>query len=200
MQALATLYNSMDHQIEALKFLKRVHLQQIANSNCSVELQGEDHGGREKEQRITASQNRSTSLNGVTDLCARSSLKSDSGSSSASKRTVRTIAERARESIFVRLTEIVLQVISVEQDLCRSAPRDQMLSLHNKDSIELRNICSRMSSADARCQSERDLKELGNCLRRIVDSLLCSLAHNNCLAVTPATRKLREICATFPDF
>ncbi|KAJ8282475.1 hypothetical protein COCON_G00049940 [Conger conger] len=195
MQVGATIYNSMEHQVEALKFLKKVHFQEIANGNSSIELRGDDRGGSEKEK---AGLDSNSSVNHV---CGRSNLKNDSDSTTgvSTRRAVRTIAERARDSIFSRLTEIAYEIISVEEELCRSAPKDQSISLHPKDSIELRNICARISASDAGCLSERDLKELGHCLRRIVDSLLCSFTHN-CLAVTKATNRLRGICDIFPDF
>ncbi|KAI1885380.1 hypothetical protein AGOR_G00219540 [Albula goreensis] len=202
MQAPPTLYDSIEHQMEAMELLKRVHLQKLTNCSDSTGLRGEDRGGRGKEGCITASPDDSDPLNFVSGFWGKSTLKNDSGSTvgTSKGRTVPTIAERARESIFGRLTEIAQRVIKVQVDLRRSTPRDQWLSLHPKDSTELKNICRRMSMGDACRLSECDLKELSQCLRRIVDSLLCSLARDNCLAVTEATRRLRQICADFPDF
>ncbi|KAG7463439.1 hypothetical protein MATL_G00176580 [Megalops atlanticus] len=191
----AMFFRAMEHQAEALKFLKQVHLQQMPSDNRSVGSREDDKGVCEKEKQVTADLDSSIPTNVVTDYCTRSREKGDP----LARHSVRTIAERARESIFTRLTEIASQVISVEEDICRSSSEDQRLSLHLKDSIELRNICARMSTSPACRQSERDLRELGHCLKCIVDSLLCCLCNNDCLWVSPATRRLREIYTTFPD-
>lgn len=111
-----------------------------------------------------------------------------------------TVAERARESLFSRLVEILSQVISIEQDLLGSLSEDlRSFLLRHKDSVDLKNICLRMSVNKAGYHSDKDLRELRVCLQLIVDNLLSVLREENSLSSIGAIRRLVGISTTFLD-
>ncbi|KAI4897362.1 hypothetical protein NFI96_017349 [Prochilodus magdalenae] len=120
--------------------------------------------------------------------------------SDAEGRGPQTVAERARESQFSRLVDILSQIISIEQDLIGPLSEDlRSFLLRHKDSVDLKNICLRMAVSDAGCQSDRNLKELRVCLQLIVDNLLSALRDENSLSSLGAVRRLVGIFTTFPD-
>ncbi|KAG1956212.1 leukemia-associated protein 7 [Pimephales promelas] len=112
-------------------------------------------------------------------------------------RSMKTIAERARESCLTRLLEILTQLISVEEDFIKEVSYEKSL-LKRKDSVELKNICLRMAIAEGYC-SNRDLRELRDCLRHIVGNLLACVRDENNLSSAVTTRRLRELSNSFPD-
>jgi len=67
-----------------------------------------------------------------------------------------------------------------------------------QDSVELKNICLRMAIAEGYC-SNRDLRELRDCLRHIVGNLLACVRDENNLSSAVTTRRLRELSNSFPD-
>ncbi|KAA0721938.1 hypothetical protein E1301_Tti012012 [Triplophysa tibetana] len=114
-------------------------------------------------------------------------------------RRLKTIAERARESCVTRLIDILTRLISVEEDLIKCASQHERSLLRRKDSMDLKNICLRMAlGEDASC-SDRDLRELRDCLQLIVRNLLASVQDENSLPSTMTRHKLREISNSFPD-
>ncbi|XP_036419391.1 leukemia-associated protein 7 [Colossoma macropomum] len=141
-------------------------------------------------------------LNGTRTARSNAEVSSDdSGSRRKSlKHKPQTVAERARESQFSRLVEILSQIISIEQDLLRPLSEDLgSFLLRHKDSVDLRNICQRMALSEAGCQSDRDLKELRVCLQLIVDNLLSAVREENSLSSLGAVRRLVGISTTFSD-
>ncbi|XP_051994116.1 leukemia-associated protein 7-like [Xyrauchen texanus] len=114
---------------------------------------------------------------------------------------VMTIAERARENCFSRLVEILTKLISIEEDLIKSVSRNVRSLLWHKDSVDLKNICLRMKVAfcEGGSRSDRDLKELCDCLRLIVSNLLAYVRDENNLSSTMFTSRLRELSNAFPD-
>ncbi|KAL4656530.1 leukemia-associated protein 7 [Arapaima gigas] len=112
---------------------------------------------------------------------------------------VRTIAQRAHDSILSRLVQNLSQLLSVEEDLCSTDHCSRRLSLRLKDSVELKNISMRMTSRGPDSQCPGDLRELRECLKVIVLSLISSQNdHNHKLC--PVSGKLGHIITTFPDF
>lgn len=69
----------------------------------------------------------------------------------------------------------------------------------SQDSVELKNICLRMTLSDRGPDSDRDLKELRLCLQLIVNSLLSAVRHQDNGSSTGATRRLMGISITLPD-
>ncbi|XP_051982259.1 leukemia-associated protein 7-like [Xyrauchen texanus] len=116
-------------------------------------------------------------------------------------RRLRTIADRARESCFARLVEILTKLIAIEQDFIKGVSNYASSLLRRKDSVDLKNICLRMKLAlhEGGSQLDRDLKELGNCLRLIVSNMLSSVRDENNLSFTICTNRLRELSNSFPD-
>ncbi|XP_067298744.1 leukemia-associated protein 7 [Pseudorasbora parva] len=113
-------------------------------------------------------------------------------------RRLKTIAERARESCITRLLEILTQLISIEEDLIKNVSHEKSL-LKRKDSVDLKNICLRMAIAEGSSRSNRDLRELRDCLRLIVGNLLACVRDENNLSSTVTTHRLRELSNSFPD-
>ncbi|XP_018940076.1 leukemia-associated protein 7-like [Cyprinus carpio] len=113
-------------------------------------------------------------------------------------RRLKTIAERARESCLTRLLEILTRLISIEEDFIIDASYGRRL-LKRKDSVDLKNICLRMAIAEGGSRSDRDLRELRDCLRLIVGDLLTYVREENNLSSTETTHKLRELSNSFPD-
>ncbi|KAK2818014.1 hypothetical protein Q7C36_021947 [Tachysurus vachellii] len=115
-----------------------------------------------------------------------------------SKMTV-TLAERARESLLARLVNILSQIISIEQDLIRNLSEEVKNFLRHKDSVDLKNICLRMSLRESGQEFDRNLKELRLCLQLIVNNLLSVVRDENNLSSTGATQELMGISITLPD-
>ncbi|KAI2668234.1 leukemia-associated 7 [Labeo rohita] len=113
-------------------------------------------------------------------------------------RRLRTIAERARENCLTRLLEILTQLISIEEDFIKN-PSYGKSSLKRKDSVDLKNICLRMAIAEGGSRSDRDLRELRDCLRLIVGNLLAYVREENNLSDVETTHKLRELSNSFPE-
>ncbi|MBN3316012.1 LEU7 protein, partial [Atractosteus spatula] len=182
MQAEVLLNASIAHQAEALKLLQQ-------------QVDSEQRGGGQ------APVSGRSSLRDHIHPSDGAVLKRGSGWPARSDRgcEVRTLAERARESTFCKLTEIASQVISTEQDICRFLSPDRGIVMHPKESIDLKNICIRMAARTDGHQSDKDLKELRDCLKTIVDSLLLSLSHYSSPSHTRARGQLLQICETFPD-
>ncbi|TRZ02239.1 hypothetical protein DNTS_034744 [Danionella cerebrum] len=109
----------------------------------------------------------------------------------------RTIAERALENCFSRLLEILSQLVSIERDFIKHLSYGTTFKL--KDSIDLKNICLRMAVAEPGSCSNRDLKELRECLRIIVDNLLAFAKDENNLSSTLIVHRLRELSNSFPE-
>ncbi|XP_066563658.1 leukemia-associated protein 7 [Amia ocellicauda] len=186
----SVLFNvSIAHQIEALALLKQVPLQERLKTDCQggLERQADVRNMFISKQDCPVKERRAFSggLGFVSGLDSR--------------KKVRTLAQKAREGTFTRLHEILSQLISVEQDMCGFVSREDGMILHPKDSIELRNICRRMATSPEGCHSDMALKELRDCLKAIVDSLLLSLRICKSLLHTQARGKLTGICGSFPD-
>ncbi|XP_026118992.1 leukemia-associated protein 7 [Carassius auratus] len=113
-------------------------------------------------------------------------------------RRLKTIAERARESCLARLLEILAQLIALEEDFIKDVSYGRSLLKH-KDSVDLKNICLRMAIAEGGSRSNRDLRELRDCLRLIVGNLLAYVRELNNLSSTETTHRLRELFNSFPE-
>lgn len=68
-----------------------------------------------------------------------------------------------------------------------------------QDSVDLKNICLRMAIAEGGSRSDRDLRELRDCLRLIVGNLLAYVREENNLSDVETTHKLRELSNSFPE-
>uniref|UniRef100_A0A663MAT9 Deleted in lymphocytic leukemia 7 n=1 Tax=Athene cunicularia TaxID=194338 RepID=A0A663MAT9_ATHCN len=87
-----------------------------------------------------------------------------------------TLRETALRSKMSRLIEATSQLLQVEQTLLLPLLQEHPLPLHPKDSIEFRNICSHMALQREEQEFERDLHEAHQCLKTIIEKLICSLA------------------------
>ncbi|NXH74560.1 LEU7 protein, partial [Hydrobates tethys] len=87
-----------------------------------------------------------------------------------------TLREMALRSKVSRLVEATSRLLQVEQTLLLPLLQQHPLPLHPKDSIEFRNICSHMALQREGQQLERDLHEAHQCLKTIIEKLICSLA------------------------
>ncbi|NXA28176.1 LEU7 protein, partial [Ibidorhyncha struthersii] len=104
--------------------------------------------------------------------------------------TLREVALRSKMS---RLVEATSQLVRVEQTLLLPLLQQHPLSLHPKDSIEFRNICSHMALQREGQQFERDLHEAHQCLKTIIEKLICSLAVFPSDSYIPVRSALRQI-------
>ncbi|NWW52532.1 LEU7 protein, partial [Pedionomus torquatus] len=104
-----------------------------------------------------------------------------------------TLREMALRSKMSRLVEETSQLIQVEQTLLLPLLRRHPLSLHPKDSIEFRNICSHMALQREGQQFEKDLHKAHQCLKTIIEKLICSLAVSPSDSYIPARSALRQI-------
>ncbi|KAK6325417.1 hypothetical protein J4Q44_G00047590 [Coregonus suidteri] len=116
-----------------------------------------------------------------------------------SSAAARTIAEKARESVITQLIDILTQLLTVEEEISHSSFQDLRTFLRPKESIELRNICVRMAMSDSDCQKDRDLRDLQDCLKAMVDSLVSSLINMNHPWAIQTSRRLKEIYLSFPE-
>lgn len=163
----------LTHQTDALKILYELRAHKI-NRSCD--------GDGEGQCGLTT-----TPVRGGYDESAKQS------------RRLKTIAERARESCFTRLIDILTQLISIEEDFIKSVTRHETSLLRCKDSVDLKNICLRMALDEGASRSDRDLRELRDCLRLIVSNLLDYVRDENSLNSTVTRHKLRELYKSFPD-
>lgn len=165
---------SLTHQIDALNILHELRAHATA-SNADADGEGQCSGA-----------------------LAAGKVAVRPGDVMKEPRRMKTITERARESCFTRLLEILTQLISVEEDFIKEVSYEKSL-LKRKDSVELKNICLRMAIAEGSSCSNRDLRELRDCLRHIVGNLLACVRDENNLSSTVTTRRLRELSSSFPD-
>ncbi|NXW21607.1 LEU7 protein, partial [Circaetus pectoralis] len=104
--------------------------------------------------------------------------------------TLRETALRGKAS---RLVEATSRLVQVEETLLLPLLQHHPLPLHPKDSIEFRNICSRMALQREGQQFERDLHEAHQCLKTIIEKLICSLAVFPSDSYIPVRSALRQI-------
>uniref|UniRef100_A0A8D0ET78 Deleted in lymphocytic leukemia 7 n=1 Tax=Strix occidentalis caurina TaxID=311401 RepID=A0A8D0ET78_STROC len=104
-----------------------------------------------------------------------------------------TLREMALRSKMSRLIEATSQLLQVEQTLLLPVLQEHPLPLHPKDSIEFRNICSHMALQREEQQFERDLHEAHQCLKTIIEKLICSLAVFPSDSYIPVRSVLRQI-------
>ncbi|KAM6144659.1 leukemia-associated protein 7 [Phoenicopterus ruber ruber] len=86
-----------------------------------------------------------------------------------------TLQETALHSKLSRLVEATSQLVQVEQTLLLPLLQQHPLLLHPKDSTTFRNICSHMALQREGQQFERHLREAHQCLKTIIEILICSL-------------------------
>ncbi|XP_065533230.1 leukemia-associated protein 7 [Lathamus discolor] len=106
-----------------------------------------------------------------------------------------TLREKALRSKMSRIVEATSRLVQVEQSLLLPLLQQHPLPLHPKDSIEFRNICTHMVLQREGQQFDRDLHEAHQCLKTIVEKLICSLAafpSDSCIPVLSALRQIRQ--------
>ncbi|XP_032862583.2 leukemia-associated protein 7 [Tyto alba] len=104
-----------------------------------------------------------------------------------------TLREMALRSKMSRLIAATSQLVQVEQTLLLPLLQEHPLPLHPKDSIEFRNICIHMALQREGQQFERDLQEAHQCLKTIVEKLICSLTIFPSDSYIPVQSALRQI-------
>ncbi|XP_064304391.1 leukemia-associated protein 7 [Phalacrocorax carbo] len=104
-----------------------------------------------------------------------------------------TLREMALRSKMSRLVEATFQLVQVEQTLLLPLLQQHPLPLHTKDSIEFRNICSHMALQKEGQKFERDLHEAHQCLKTIIEKLICSLAVFPSDSYIPVRSALRQV-------
>ncbi|NXJ96122.1 LEU7 protein, partial [Corythaixoides concolor] len=104
-----------------------------------------------------------------------------------------TLRETALRSKMSQLVEATSRLVQVEETLLLPLLQQHALPLHPKDSIEFRNICSRMALQKEGQQFERDLHEAHQCLKAIIEKLICSLAVVPSDSYIPIRSALRQI-------
>ncbi|NXX80822.1 LEU7 protein, partial [Urocolius indicus] len=104
-----------------------------------------------------------------------------------------TLREMALHSKMSRLVEATSRLVHVEQTLLLPLLEKNPLPLHPKDSIEFRNICSHMALQRDSQQFERDLHEAHQCLKIIIEKLICSLEALPSESYIPSRSALRQI-------
>ncbi|NWU47228.1 LEU7 protein, partial [Dromas ardeola] len=104
-----------------------------------------------------------------------------------------TLREMALRNKMSRLVEATSRLVQVEQTLLLPLLQQHPLSLHPKDSIEFRNICSHMALQREGQQFERDLYEAHQCLKTIIEKLIRSLAVFPSDTYIPVRYALRQI-------
>uniref|UniRef100_A0A4W5PTI0 Uncharacterized protein n=1 Tax=Hucho hucho TaxID=62062 RepID=A0A4W5PTI0_9TELE len=116
-----------------------------------------------------------------------------------SSAAARTIAEKARERVITQLIDILTQILTVEEEI-RHSSFESMAEQHRQDSVdELRIICVRMAMRDSDCQKDQDLRDLQDCLKAMVDSLVSSLVNMNHPLAIQTSCTLEEIYLSFPE-
>ncbi|XP_074901943.1 leukemia-associated protein 7 [Buteo buteo] len=104
-----------------------------------------------------------------------------------------TLRETALRSKMSRLVEATSRLVQVEETLLLPLLQQHPLPLLPKDSIEFRNICSHMALQREGQQFERDLHEAHQCLKTIIEKLICSLAVFPSDSYIPVQSALRQI-------
>ncbi|NWH80372.1 LEU7 protein, partial [Piaya cayana] len=104
-----------------------------------------------------------------------------------------TLREKALHSKLSRLLEATSWLVQIEQTVLLPLLQQHPLSFHPKDSIEFRNICTRMALQREGQQFERDLHEAHQCLKTIIEKLICSLAVVSSDSYIPIQSALRQI-------
>ncbi|XP_068526457.1 leukemia-associated protein 7 [Anas acuta] len=104
-----------------------------------------------------------------------------------------TLREMALRSKLSRVVDATSRLIEVEQTLLLPLIQQHPFPLHPKDSIEFRNICSRMALQREGQQFEKDLHEAHQCLKTIVEKLIWSLAVFPSEPYIPVRSALRQI-------
>ncbi|NWH61216.1 LEU7 protein, partial [Geococcyx californianus] len=105
----------------------------------------------------------------------------------------KTLRETALHSKLSRLLKATSWLVQVEQTLLLPLLQQHPLSFHPKNSIEFRNICSHMALQREGQQFERDLHEAHQCLKTIIEKLICSLAVVPSDSYIPIQSALRQI-------
>ncbi|NXJ86480.1 LEU7 protein, partial [Trogon melanurus] len=106
-----------------------------------------------------------------------------------------TLREMALRSKIHRLVEAASQLVQVEETLLLPLLQQHPLPLHPKDSIDFRNTCSHLVLQREGQQFERDLHEAHQCLKTIIEKLICSLADfpsDSCVPVRSALRQILQ--------
>ncbi|XP_056183736.1 leukemia-associated protein 7 [Falco biarmicus] len=106
-----------------------------------------------------------------------------------------TLREMALHSKMSQLVKATSRLVQVEQTLLLPLllPVQHPLPLHPKDSIEFRSICSHMALQGEGQQFERDLHEAHQCLKTIIEKLICSFAVFPSHSYIPVQSALRQI-------
>ncbi|XP_037232472.1 leukemia-associated protein 7 [Falco rusticolus] len=106
-----------------------------------------------------------------------------------------TLREMALHSKMSQLVKATSRLVQVEQTLLLPLllPVQHPLPLHPKDSIEFRSICSHMALQGEGQQFERDLHEAHQCLKTIIEKLICSFAVFPSDSYIPVQSALRQI-------
>ncbi|XP_040425039.1 leukemia-associated protein 7 [Cygnus olor] len=104
-----------------------------------------------------------------------------------------TLREMALRSKLSRVVDATSRLIEVEQTLLLPLIQQHPFPLHPKDSIEFRNICSRMALQREGQQFEKDLHEAHQCLKTIIEKLIWSLAVFPSEPYIPVRSALRQI-------
>ncbi|XP_043940826.1 leukemia-associated protein 7 [Protopterus annectens] len=123
--------------------------------------------------------------------------------SERSRQKMCPIAVRVRQQRLSLLTDIISQLVDVEQNHISSVIKEHNnFSFHPKDSIELRNICCHMVlQTTTGLQFDSDLKEGFHCLKTIVTKLLESISaiQSESHHAAAAKSTLQQILRLFPD-
>ncbi|KAG2457308.1 LEU7 protein, partial [Polypterus senegalus] len=109
-----------------------------------------------------------------------------------------TLAQKGREGLLSRLAEVASEIIREQQSLLE-LPQTQNILVHPKQSIELRNICSRMALQVKTIHADRNLKDLQDCLKSIAETLLSSLSNSSTEQHKLAARNLGKMLSSFPE-
>ncbi|NXL94211.1 LEU7 protein, partial [Alectura lathami] len=105
----------------------------------------------------------------------------------------RTLREKALHSKLSRAVDAASRLVTVEQTLLLPLIQQHPFPLHPKDSIEFRNTCSRMALPREGQQFEKDLHEAHQCLKTIIEKLICSLEVLPPESYIPVRSALRQI-------
>ncbi|OXB62053.1 hypothetical protein ASZ78_013426 [Callipepla squamata] len=104
-----------------------------------------------------------------------------------------TLREKALRSKLSRVVNATTRLVALEQTFLLPLLQQHPFPLHLKDSIEFRNICSHMALQREGQQFEKDLQEAHQCLKTIIEKLICSLAVFPSESYIPVRSALRQI-------
>ncbi|NWJ02452.1 LEU7 protein, partial [Crypturellus undulatus] len=104
-----------------------------------------------------------------------------------------TLREVAACSRLARVVAVATRLVEAEQTLLLPLLTERPFPVHLKDSVEFRNICIHMASQKEGVQFDRDLYEAHQCLKTIIEKLICSLAAFPSESYIPARASLRQI-------